>query len=411
MARTPAHDDFDAEIILTPVRGETTQAYALFKLTYAVGPNRCALAPAEPLLYDLRDPELERPKVGGSDFWLAKPFTDLVVQGSACSPGGKPVDRLGVRVQLGAIVKDVAVCGPRPITWSGGRPAIGRPEPFSLMPMTWTNAYGGIDWRVPVPGLEQTTFSEVPEVAVRVQFDHPGMYPRNPFGMGYLVEAGEVPEMMAPCLEDPADPLTAQRLITGDPTVWWRQPLPWCLDWTSPVMFPRVCWYTPDGDPWFPPSDDRALPEVRRGFVGQDFRSSRCPGGIIDARFFQGASHGLVMYPPAPGQGLAVTGMHPEFSVLEFPLPPTDRRIYFEVDGQRSVQAARLHHIVCRPTEQLLNMVFAADVPLTRPFIPGIHKHIPVRASLDGEMPVEYQAPVPVRERIATLLAGKERKS
>ena len=81
MARKLTHDDYDAEVILTPLRGETTQAHALFKLTYEIGPGTCVPAPAEPLLHDWRDPELERPKIGGSDFWLAKPFTDLVIRG------------------------------------------------------------------------------------------------------------------------------------------------------------------------------------------------------------------------------------------------------------------------------------------------------------------------------------------
>jgi hypothetical protein len=103
--------------------------------------------------------------------------------------------------------------------------------------------------------------------------------------------------------------------------------------------------------------------------------------------------------------------MHPEFGLLEFPLPATERRIYFEVDGQRTVQPARLHHIVSRPAEQVMTMVFAATVALQRPFIPGVHKHIPIRASLDGEMPIAYEPPVPVRERVAELRAGAERKS
>jgi hypothetical protein len=411
MARTSAHADFDAEIILTPLRGETALAHALFKLTYAIAPNRCVPAPAEPLLHDWRDPELERPKIGGSDFWLAKPFTDLVMQGAAFSPHGRPVGRLAVSVGLGGAGKAVTVWGPRRITWAGGGPIIGQPEPFSTMPMTWAQAYGGIDWRVPVPGAEQRTFAEVPVMALRAQFDHPGMYSRNPFGMGYLVHDGEVPEMFAPCLEDPADPLTADRLITRDPAAWWRQPLPWCLDWTSPIMFPRACWFAPDVDPWFPAPDDRVLPEVRRGFVSDDFHLTRCPGGTVDARFFQGASHGLVITPPATGHVLSVAGMHPEFELLEFRLPATERRILFEIDGSSAVQPARLHHIVCRPNEGRLNLVFAAESPLPRPFVPGIHKHIPVRASLDGEMTLDYQPPEPVRERVAALLARKEGRS
>ncbi len=411
MARQPTNDAYDGEIVLTPLRGETTEAHALFKLTYALAPGRCAPAPAEPLLHDWRDPELERPKIGGSDFWLAKPFTDLVVQGEACAPGGKPVARLTVRVSLGETRKDVTVWGQRAITWPEGRPRIGAPEPFVAVPMTWENAYGGIDWRVPVPGADQKTFTAIPELAIRVHFEHPGMYPRNPFGMGYLVHEGEVPEMFAPHLEDPADLLTEERLITRDASAWWRQPLPWGLDWTHPIMFPRVCWFGPEIDPWFPTKDDAALAEVRRGFVAENFRRTRCPGGTVDDRFFQGGSHGLVITRPAAGQVLSITGMHPEHDLLEVPLPATERKIVFEIEGKQTIRPARLHHIVCRPNELVLNLVFAAEAPLPRPFVPGIHKEIPVSAALDGEMPVQFQTPVPVRERLASLRAAEEKQT
>ena len=151
----------------------------------------------------------------------------------------------------------------------------------------------------PVPGADQKTFTEIPAMAMRVQFEHPGMYPRNPFGMGYLVHDGEVPKMFAPCLEDPADPLTDDRLITGDAKAWWRQPLPWCLDWTSPIMYPRACWFGPDVDPWFPAPDDGALAEVRRGFVGEDFGAAAAREG----RWTRASSRGpaTVLSSPVPG--------------------------------------------------------------------------------------------------------------
>ena len=229
--------------------------------------------------------------------------------------------------------------------------------------------------------------------------------------MGYLVHDGEVPEMFAPCLEDPADPLTADRLITRDPAAWWRQPLPWCLDWTSPIMFPRACWFAPDVDPWFPAPDDRVLPEVRRGFVGADLHLSRCPGGTVDARFFQGASHGLVITPPRTGHALSISGMHPEFELLEFRLPADraenpvrDRRHRSRPAGPAAPYRLPAERRAAQPGVR-------RGVSAAARFRPGVHKHIPVRASLDGDMTVDYQPPEPVRERIAALLARKEGRS
>ncbi len=401
MSRTPLREAYDAEVLLMPLRGETSHAHALFKLTYAIEPGRCTRIAAEPLLHDWRDPELDRTMLGASDFWLAKPFTDLVVQGAACAPGGKEVASMVAGVRLGGARKELAVWGRREVRWNAGRPLIGQPQPFSSVPLTWANAYGGIDWRVAVPGAGLLTSFGLPVEALRTRFDHPGMYPRNPFGTGYLVESGEVPDLIAPALEDPADPLTAERLVSRDPAAWWRQPLPWCLDWTSPVMFPRACWFSPEVEPWFPAPDDRSLPEIARGLISEGFLRSRCPGGTIDARFFQGASSGLILSRPERGQVLTFIGMHPEHPELTLPLPATEAEITFEIEGRRSAQRARLHHIVCRPNELRLNLVFAAEAPLPRPFIPGIHKHIPVSASLDRDTPVPYIAPATVLERIA----------
>jgi hypothetical protein len=401
MSRTALRDDYDAEILLMPLRGETTHVHALFKLTYAIEPDTCRRVPAEPLLHDWRSPDLDRTKIGGSDFWLAKPFTDLVVQGAACVPGGKQAERMVASVALGKTRKDLAIIGRRAITWVDGRPRIGHPEPFTTMPVTWENAYGGIDWRVEVPGADALSSTGIPELALRTRFEHPGIYPRNPFGSGYLVKAGAVPGLVAPTIEDPAEPITAERLVCGDPAVWWRQPLPWCMDWTNPVMFPRACWFSPESDPWYPAPDDLSLPEVSRGMVSASFLHTRCPEGGVDARFFQGASTGLVISRPAGGQILTITGMHPDMETLEVVLPATKAEITFDIEGRHLAQPARLHHLVCRPNDLRLTMVFAAEAPLHRPFLPGIHRHIPVAASFNGDPAVPYCAPAPVSERVA----------
>ena len=406
MSRTAAREGYDAEVLLMPQRGECTHAHALFKLTYAMECGACRRVPAEPLLHDWRSPDLDRTKLGGSDFWLHKPFTDIVVQGSAFAPDGRPVESMQIGIELGKAHKDVLVTGRRDIAWSGGRPHLSRPQPFDSMPITWQNAYGGIDWRVAVPGADACAASGIPELALRTRLDHPGMYPRNPFGTGYLVVPGEVPGLTAPTIEDPVDRLTDDRLITGDPTRWWRQPLPWCLDWTSPIMFPRACWFSPEVDPWFPAPDDATLPEVARSVISAGFSRTRCPDGGVDPRFFQGAGAGLVVGRLAGGQLMTITGMHPEHHRLQVVLPATQAEITFTIEGRQVLQPARLHHLVCRPNDLRLTLVFAAEAALPRPFIPGIHRHIPVSASFNGDHPVPYLAPVPVNDRVAAAQAA-----
>ena len=409
MSRKPVRETYDADVLLMPLRGETTHAYALFKLTYTIGANgRCTRTTPEPLQHDWRDPDVDRPLLGGSDYWLVKPRTDLVVQGDVHAAGGRPVERMRAGVTLGKISKEIAVSGPRAITWVNGRPVIGEPQPFEKISMAWTEAYGGMDWRVPVPGADTMNDNEKMAMAIRTKFDHPGMYPRNPFGRGYLVVPGEVPKMLAPSLEDPADLLTSERLISGDPAAWPRQPIPWCFDWTNLVMFPRAGWFDPGVEPWYPVADEKTLAEIKRGWLPADHRKNRVNG--CDPRFFQGASHGLAIDRPATGQTLRISGMHPERPTLDIVLPPTQAEITFIIEGKSARQAARLHHVVVRPTDDVLTMVFAAEVPLPRPFIPGIHKFIPVAASLDGDTPVDFLTPPTARERIAQADSKAEKK-
>ena len=56
-------------------------------------------------------------------------------------------------------------------------------------------------------------------------------------------------------------------------------------------------------------------------------------------------------------------------------------------------------------------MTYAAQRPLTRPFIPGIHGKIPVWLSVNGDEPLEYDTPTPVRERVAAAQQEAKRAS
>lgn len=408
MSRKPLRAGLDAELVLMPLKGATERVVALFKRTYAIDQGRCVRAAAQPLLYDWRAPTKdERPLLGGSDFWLEKGATDVVVQGSAHAAA--PVRELVAGMAIGRLSRQVQVWGERAIVWRQGRPRFGEPKPFSDMPLTWDLAYGGIDWRVAVPGLAGMSAEERHQAALRTTFDHPGMYPRNPFGRGYIVEPGAVEGLVAPSLEDPADPLTEDRLVVGDATQWWRQPLPAGLGWTSPVSFPRLLWFGRDSDPWFPAPDGPELPEVARGLLPPHFLAGRCHDGGIDQRFYQGAVPGLTITRPPTGLPISFTNLHPKHPRVETVLPPTAAEVTFVIEGKHTKREARLHHIVCQPGQLSLSLVFAAEAELPRPFIPGVHKHIPISAQLDDEEAVPFVAPVPLREQLAAAMTKKDR--
>jgi hypothetical protein len=80
-----------------------------------------------------------------SDLGPAKAGTDIILNGNAYSPDGKPVNELTIAFRVGALTRTAQVFGDR--IWqsgvSGHKP--GKPEHFTQMPLTYTRAVGGDD--------------------------------------------------------------------------------------------------------------------------------------------------------------------------------------------------------------------------------------------------------------------------
>lgn len=100
------------------------------------------------------------------DFAPRKPRCDVLLNGSCYAPGGKPARSVQVAMRVGSLTKSFNVVGNR--IW---RPALlgvaaSTPEPFTTMPISYNNAYGGID----KPAEDPTTHK---------------WYLLNPVGAGY----------------------------------------------------------------------------------------------------------------------------------------------------------------------------------------------------------------------------------
>jgi hypothetical protein len=80
-----------------------------------------------------------------SDYAPLKPRCDVLLNGSAYAPGGVPTERVVVGLRVGPIAKSFTVLGNR--TWKYGLVSLTstRPEPFVKMPISYDNAFGGID--------------------------------------------------------------------------------------------------------------------------------------------------------------------------------------------------------------------------------------------------------------------------
>lgn len=90
------------------------------------------------------EPGISAP-VHESDYAPHKPFCDVLLNGRAYAPGGKPAIKVPVSLQICPISKSFNVFGHR--VWKSGLLSFkaGRPLPFSVMPFSYDTAFGGTD--------------------------------------------------------------------------------------------------------------------------------------------------------------------------------------------------------------------------------------------------------------------------
>jgi uncharacterized protein YjbI with pentapeptide repeats len=97
----------------------------------------------EPVLLTDQELWVEVPKVLGKDFGLdegvPKSRSEFLIAATAYQPGGQPAPLRHVRATVGELTKSLYVVGDR--FWRRGVPT--EPLPFTSMPLTWSNAFGG----------------------------------------------------------------------------------------------------------------------------------------------------------------------------------------------------------------------------------------------------------------------------
>jgi hypothetical protein len=206
----------------------------------------------------------------------------------------------------------------------------------------------------------------------------PWRYPRNRAGRGYIVE--EHPESIEavelPNLEDPADLLTPERLVLGDPWYWPIQPLPASLDWLEYGAFPRLGWFgqTPEWEDEALAAYLDAFAEVRFGYADRRIFLHE-PNMLelaeyFDRRALNGASLGL-RFPYLNGnEAIELTHLHPEAPTWTLRLPGERPTLWVDDrSGGLDELRARLYTVQIEPDEGRVSVVWAGFTRARRPYL------------------------------------------
>ena len=136
--RTWVRDKRGAEVWLVAVKG-----------TFLINPDRTVRLAEEQEKVNIApkfrgDPESSS-LLCETDLPHLKKNTDILIEGHAYAPHGKPVTRVDVALKAGKIKKVLRVTGDR--TWKNSLidVSLSRPKPFVKMPLIYERAFGGSD--------------------------------------------------------------------------------------------------------------------------------------------------------------------------------------------------------------------------------------------------------------------------
>ena len=246
-----------------------------------------------------------------SDYHIGKSATDIIVTGSACARDQQAVRQMDVSVNVGVVSKSLRVFGDR--YWRMGQ--ITQPEPFTLMPLVYERAFGGID-----KVNEQVRAAES----------------RNPVGRGYVgrKSRADIEGMALPNIECPS------HLIRG-------------MDDTPPP----AC-FAPVAAHWQPRAPlagtyDENWQQTRAPYLPDDYQPR-----------FMNAAHPDLIYPGylQGGEAVSIRGMHPSGDInVHLPQIKLNNRI---TAGANSYSPEfKLETLLLEPNQLRLSMVWRAALP------------------------------------------------
>lgn len=247
-----------------------------------------------------------------NDYVLDKATTDIVVNGNAYAPGGRPAFSVDVGFRVGPVTKTLRVVGDR--TWTvAGAPSA--PKAFVVMPISYERAFGGVD-------------------AASAEPDR-GRYWRNPVGTGFSESGRGITHLYVPNVEYADDAVQS----------WRDRPRPAGFGFVGPDWEDRAR---------LAGTYDRAWGEGRQPLLPDDF----------DIRHYQGAPKD--QQPPTfllGGEPVSLVNLS-ESGELRFLLPTMTLRLEtrFEDDERREHPVPRLHTVILEPDFPRVSLVWHSAI-------------------------------------------------
>jgi len=244
-----------------------------------------------------------------------KKKTDVILNGHAYAPAGKPVTETTVTMKVHTITKQLRVFGDR--RWERGVLGLSMapPEPFEKMPLIYERAFGGWDTKPEKPADQR-------------------LEARNPIGAGFAIAAEHLVDQPLPNVEDP------KHLISS----WRDRPPPAGFGVVASYWIPRLKYGGTYDDKW---------QKERLPLLPEDF----------DERFFQSAPEDQQV--PGflrGGEQVELTNLSPE-GQLKFRLPRIYPGFVTRFGRDRVDHGARLHTVILEPDHPRVIMVWHTSLP------------------------------------------------
>jgi hypothetical protein len=255
-----------------------------------------------------------------TDYAHRKPFCDVLLNGSAYAPGGRPTDRVTVGLRVGLMNKSFNVVGDR--AWDKNLLLVSptHPRPFTQIPITYNRAYGGVDMDEGNPKKVET-------------------YLKNPVGVGYY-------------------PLTKRKALIGKSlpnTEKIGQPVKTNKGDYEPMSF------SPIGRNF-----ESRIPYV--GTYDQNWLNHKAPfwPDDFDYRYFQSTPPDQQIPYPKRGEKVVLKNLTPQ-GITSFRLPKMSMPILFiPYRGEEQQLAPVVDTVLIEPDQGRFMLTWRTSLPLRR---------------------------------------------